>query len=102
MFKLTKSIIREIIKEVISEADQKFYARDPKGKKISVFTDKENFKKGVSYINVNNTPRYVDTFNSFIQNIEGKTKPLRNYEHELIVQETLLRATGKIKNQRQD
>ena len=32
---------------MISEADQKFYARDPKGKKISVFTDKENFKKAV-------------------------------------------------------
>ena len=70
--------------------------------RLSLKYSKENFKKGVSYINVNNTPRYVDTFNSFIQNIKGKTKPLRNYEHELIVQETLLRATGKIKNQRQD
>ena len=45
--KLTKSIIREIIKEVISEAEQKFYARDPKGKKISVFTDKDNWKQAV-------------------------------------------------------
>ena len=45
--KLTKLILKEIIKEVISEADQKFYARDPKGKKISVFTNKDNFKKAV-------------------------------------------------------
>ena len=64
--------------------------------RLSLKRSKENYKKGVSYINVNNTPRYVNTFNSFVQNIKGKTKPLRNYEHELIVQETLLRATGKI------
>jgi len=45
--KITKRQLKEIIKEVISEAEQKFYARDPKGKKISVFTNKDNFKKAV-------------------------------------------------------
>jgi len=45
--KLTKSIIREIIEEVIAEAGQKFYARDPDGDQISVFTDKDNYKDAV-------------------------------------------------------
>jgi len=57
---------------------------------------KNGFKKGVTIIPIKDTPRYVDTFAEFIRNIKGESKPLRSYEHELLVQETLLRATGKI------
>ena len=44
--KLTTESLIEIIREVISE-EQKFYARKPDGEKISVFTDKDNYKKAV-------------------------------------------------------
>jgi len=44
--KLTKSQLKEIIKEVITE-EQKFYARKPDSVKISVFKNKDNWKKAI-------------------------------------------------------
>ena len=41
---LPKKFIFEFIQNLV---EQKFYARDPKGKKISVFTNKDNYKKAV-------------------------------------------------------
>ena len=49
MLKISKSKLREIIREVIREANgkEKYYARKSKGKQISVFTDKDNWKNAI-------------------------------------------------------
>jgi len=44
--KLTKLQLKEIIKEVIAE-EQKFYAREPGGSRVSIFTNKDNWKKAI-------------------------------------------------------
>ncbi len=49
-------------------------------------------------IPLSDKPRYVECFDSFIKSIKGLKKPDRNLEHEILVQETLLRATKSIQN----
>ncbi len=41
-----------------------------------------------------NRPRYVGTFTEVVRNIRGESEPLRYLDHELLVQETLMRVTG--------
>ncbi|GIT58896.1 MAG: hypothetical protein Ct9H300mP19_08440 [Dehalococcoidia bacterium] len=40
--------------------------------------------------------RYVDTFAELVRNIRGESEPLRSLDHELLVQETLMRVTGSL------
>jgi predicted dehydrogenase len=49
-------------------------------------------------ITLSDKPRYVESFDSFIKSIKGLKKPDRTLEHEVLVQETLLRATNSIIN----
>ena len=49
-------------------------------------------------ITLTDKPRYVESFDSFIKSIKGLKKPDRTLEHEVLVQETLLRATNSIIN----
>ena len=41
-------------------------------------------------------PRYVASLAAFLEDVRGEKQPDRTLDHELLVQETLLRATGSI------
>ena len=41
-------------------------------------------------------PRYVASLEAFVRTLRGEQEPDRSLEHERIVQETILRATGAI------
>ncbi|MQF70369.1 Gfo/Idh/MocA family oxidoreductase [SAR202 cluster bacterium AD-812-D07_MRT_10900m] len=56
--------------------------------------DQGEYKKGVNTIRIEDRPRYVGTFAEFVRNIRGESEPLRPLDHELLVQETLMRVTG--------
>ena len=56
--------------------------------------DQGEYKKGVNTIKIEHRPRYVGTFAEFVRNIRGESEPLRSLDHELLVQETLMRVTG--------
>ena len=64
-----------------------------------------SFKSNDKYLGINeeyphkliplkDKPRYVENFESFIKTIKGEQKSDRTLEHELLVQETLLRVVG--------
>lgn len=57
---------------------------------------KGGYPEGVSEIALEARPRYVASFASFVRNIQGETEPERSLDHELLVQETLMRATGSM------
>ena len=57
---------------------------------------RDSYPAGVSLIKIQVRPRYVDSLAAFIQDVRGEKQPDRSLEHELLVQETLLRATGKL------
>lgn len=54
------------------------------------------YKAGVNIVKIEDRPRYVDSLAAFVKDIRGEKPPDRSLEHELLVQETLLRATGKL------
>ncbi len=56
--------------------------------------DQGEYKKGVNIVKIEDRARYVDTFAEFVRNIKGESEPLRTLDHELLVQETLMRVTG--------
>ena len=55
---------------------------------------KEGYSEGVTMIDLEDRRRYVDTFAAFVATIKGEAPSLRSLEHELLVQETLMRCTG--------
>ncbi|MDP6666249.1 MAG: Gfo/Idh/MocA family oxidoreductase [Dehalococcoidia bacterium] len=56
--------------------------------------DRGEYKKGVNIVKIEDRARYVDTFAELVRNIRGESEPLRTLDHELLVQETLMRVTG--------
>ncbi len=54
------------------------------------------FPEGISTVVVEDRPRYVDGLAAFVKDIRGEKEPDRSLNHELLVQETLLRATGAL------
>ncbi len=55
---------------------------------------KGDYPAGVSEVKLEARPRYVASFASFVRNLKGETEPERSLDHELLVQETLMRVTG--------
>lgn len=53
-----------------------------------------NYPAGISIVTIKPQPRYVGGITSFLGDIRGEKSPDRSPDHELLVQETLLRATG--------
>ncbi len=53
-----------------------------------------SIKDYIASFGSNDTARYIEGFDRFIDVISGKLKPDRTLEHELLVQETLLRSVG--------
>lgn len=58
--------------------------------------ERGEYPAGVSTVEVEDRPRYVDNLASFIKDIRGEKTPDRSLDHELLVQETILRCTGHI------
>jgi len=54
----------------------------------------DGYEKGINIVKIEDRPRYVDTFAELVRNIKGESEPLRTLDHELLVQETLMRVTG--------
>ena len=57
---------------------------------------RSSFPAGVSTVVLEDRPRYVGGLAAFVKDIRGEKKPDRSLDHELLVQETLLRATGAL------
>ena len=55
-----------------------------------------DYTDGEDIIRLEDRPRYVDTFAAFVATIQSGAPPLRTLDHELLVQETLLRCTGSL------
>ena len=62
----------------------------PKEKNYEQYVSIGDYKN--SFIN-NETARYVEGFDHFLDVIENKTKPIRSLDHELITQKTLLKSS---------
>jgi predicted dehydrogenase len=56
----------------------------------------EDYKKGVNIVKIKDVPRYDKPFEIFINRVINNKIPIRSLEHEILVQETLMRATGDI------
>ena len=58
--------------------------------------ERGGFPAGVSMVEVEDRPRYVDNLASFVKALRGEKAPDRSLDHELLVQETILRSAGHI------
>lgn len=61
---------------------------------LTLEEDQGEFNKGINIVKIEDRARYVDTFAELVRNIKGESEPLRTLDHELLVQETLMRVTG--------
>lgn len=61
---------------------------------LTLEEDQGEYKKGINVVQIEDRARYVDTFAELVRNIKGESEPLRTLDHELLVQETLMRVTG--------
>ena len=57
-----------------------------------------SFPAGVSTVKLEDRRRYVASLEAFVKDLRGEKEPDRSLDHELLVQETLLRATGRIQS----
>lgn len=57
---------------------------------------RDSYPSGVSTVKLEDRRRYVASLEAFVSNLVGEKSPDRSLDHELLVQETLLRATGRI------
>ena len=57
---------------------------------------RDGFIAGEQVIPIEARPRYVASLEAFVRTLRGEQEPDRSLEHERIVQETILRATGAI------
>ena len=55
---------------------------------------KDSYPEGETMLDLEDRRRYVDTFAAFVATIKNNAPPLRTLDHELLVQETLMRCTG--------
>ena len=64
--------------------------------RLCLSEERGGYPAGASIVEVKDKPRYVDNLASFIKDIRGEKTPDRSLDHELLVQETILRCTGHI------
>ncbi len=55
---------------------------------------KGEYPAGVTEIKLEARPRYVASFAAFVRSLKSEAEPERSLDHELLVQETLMRVTG--------
>ena len=61
---------------------------------------RDGFSEGWQSVPVANEPRYVGSLRSMVAEIRGRKPRVRSLDHELIVQETVLRAAGVLTDAR--
>lgn len=64
--------------------------------RLTLENAKDGYPAGVSEIQLEARPRYVASFAAFVRSIKGETEPERSLDHELLVQETLMRVVGEL------
>ena len=64
--------------------------------RLALTEPRGGYPAGVSIVDLEPRPRYVASLEAFVKDIRGEKQPDRSLDHELLVQETLLRATGHI------
>jgi predicted dehydrogenase len=64
--------------------------------RLALMEPRGEYPQGVSVIGLEARPRYVASLEAFVKDIRGEKQPDRSLDHELLVQKTLLRATGHI------
>ena len=67
---------------------------EPPRLRLCLDADRSGYKKGWQIIEVKTHPRYVGSLQAFVADIRGQKEPDRSLDHEYIVQETVLRASG--------
>ena len=69
---------------------------EPPALRLCLNEDRDGYAEGWQTVPVENRPRYVESLRAFIADIRGEKSPDRSLDHELTVQETVLRAAGMI------
>ena len=64
--------------------------------RLALMEPRGGYPAGVSIVDLEARPRYVASLEAFVKDVRGEKQPDRSLDHELLVQETLLRATGHI------
>ena len=64
--------------------------------RLALTEPRGGYPAGVSIVGLEARPRYVASLEAFVKDIRGEKQPDRSLDHELLVQETILRATGHI------
>ena len=72
---------------------------EPPQLRLCLDADRDGYKKGWQVVEVESRPRYVESLSSFIANVQGHKSADRSLNHEYLVQETILRASGLEKHQ---
>ena len=65
---------------------------EPPSVRLSLDADRDGFRKGPQPVPVADEPRYVGSLRAIVGVIRGERAPDRSLDHELAVQETILRA----------
>ena len=64
--------------------------------RLALTEPRGGYPAGVSIVDLEARPRYVASLEAFVKDIRGEKQPDRSLDHELLVQETILRAIGHI------
>ena len=64
--------------------------------RLSLDSARAGFIEGEQTLPLETRPRYVASLEAFVRTLRGEQAPERSLEHERIVQETIMRATGAI------
>ena len=64
--------------------------------RLSLDSARDGFRAGEQTMTLEARPRYVASLEAFVRTLRGEQPPERSLEHERIVQETVMRATGAI------
>ena len=67
---------------------------EPPRLRLCLDADRSGYQKGWQTVEIENRPRYVESLQAFVADIRGQKTPDRSLDHEYIVQETVLRASG--------
>lgn len=64
--------------------------------RLCITSEKQGYPTGISIIKLEDRRRYVKSLEAFIRDLRNDKLPDRSLDHELVVQETILRSTGQI------
>jgi hypothetical protein len=67
---------------------------EPPAARLCLRRPQAHYLAGWQSVAVENVPRYVRDFEEFAACIRGERRPSYDHEHDYIVQETILRASG--------